>query len=62
MLSFFPRDVLGEILDLNETVFEGFPTYSYKQITNVACDESEMRSRQKRIVTFGEPQSVKQYH
>ena len=29
MLSFFPRDVLDEIWDLNESVSEGFPTYSY---------------------------------
>ena len=28
MLSFFPRDVLNEILDLAESVSEGFPTYS----------------------------------
>ena len=28
MLSFFPRDVLGGILDLLESVSEGFPTYS----------------------------------
>ena len=28
LLSFFPRDVLGEILDLIESVSEGFPTYS----------------------------------
>ena len=29
MLSFFPRDVLGEILDLIESVSEGYPTYMY---------------------------------
>ena len=29
VLSFFPRDVLDEILDLIESVSEGFPTYSY---------------------------------
>ena len=29
MLSFFPRDVLDEILDLMESVSEGFPSYSY---------------------------------
>ena len=29
MLSFFPRDVLVEILDLIESVSEGFPTYSF---------------------------------
>ena len=28
VLSFFPRDVLGEIWVLIESVFEGFPTYS----------------------------------
>ena len=28
MLIFFPRDVLDEILDLSESVSEGFPTYS----------------------------------
>ena len=34
MVSFnavlFPRDVLDEILDLIESVSEGFPTYSFK--------------------------------
>ena len=29
MLSFFPRDVLDEILNLIESVSEGFPTYSF---------------------------------
>ena len=28
----------------------------------MAYDESEMRTRQKRIVTPGEPQGVNQYH
>ena len=28
-LSFFPRDVLDEILNLIESVSEGFLTYSY---------------------------------
>ena len=32
MLSFFPRDVLDEILDLTESVPGGFPTYSYCSI------------------------------
>ena len=27
MLSFFPRDVLDEILDLIESVSDGFPSY-----------------------------------
>ena len=29
MLSFFPQDVLDEILNLIESVSEGFPTYSH---------------------------------
>ena len=29
MLIFFPRDVLDEILNLIESVSEGFPTYTY---------------------------------
>ena len=28
MVSLIPRDVLDEILDLTESVSEGFPTYS----------------------------------
>ena len=28
MLSFFPLDVLDEIWDVIESVFEGFPSYS----------------------------------
>ena len=30
MLSFFPRGVLDEILNLIESVSEGFPSYSWK--------------------------------
>ena len=29
VLSFFPRDFLDEIMDLNESVSEGFHTYSF---------------------------------
>ena len=29
VLSFFPRDVLDEILNLIESVSEDFPSYSY---------------------------------
>ena len=32
VLSFFPRDVLDEIWDLNESVSESFPTYSCETI------------------------------
>ena len=30
VLSFFPRDVLDEILNLIESVSEDFPSYSFK--------------------------------
>ena len=30
VLSFFPRDVLDEILNLIESVSEDFPSYSYQ--------------------------------
>ena len=32
MLSFFPRGVLDEILNLIESVSEGFPSYSYEAV------------------------------
>ena len=32
MLSFFPRGVLDEILNLIESVSEGFPSYSYSKM------------------------------
>ena len=32
VLSFFPRDVLDGILDLIESVSEGFPTYSFNSV------------------------------
>ena len=31
MLSFFPRGVLDEILNLIESVFEGFPSYFFNK-------------------------------
>ena len=34
VLSFFPRDVLDEILNLIESVSEDFPSYSCYWITN----------------------------
>ena len=34
VLSFFPRAVLDEILNLIESVSEGFPSYSYKNFSN----------------------------
>ena len=34
VLSFFPRDVLDEILNLIESVSEDFPSYSYHTISS----------------------------
>ena len=42
MLSFFPRDALDEILNLIESVSEGFPSYSL--VTELSADsEAEIR-------------------
>ena len=41
VLSFFPRDVLDEILKLIESVSEDFPSYSFKQV-NISCPGIEM--------------------
>ena len=35
MLSFFPRGVLDEILNLIESVSEGFPSYSLIRLSNI---------------------------
>ena len=35
VLSFFPRDVLDEIWDLNGSVSEGFPTYSKSRLVAI---------------------------
>ena len=36
VLSFFPRDVLDEILNLIESVSEDFPSYSSMELLNLA--------------------------
>ena len=35
VLSFFPRDVLDEILNLTESVSEDFPSYSFTGYFNI---------------------------
>ena len=35
VLSFFPEDVLDEILNLIESVSEGFPSYSFISLVRV---------------------------
>ena len=44
MLSFFPRDVLDEILNLIESVSEGFPSYSFTWLSLVVFVVSLMAS------------------
>ena len=39
VLSFFPLDVLDGILDLIESVSEGFLTYSFKPISPVVLEK-----------------------
>ena len=44
MLSFFPRDVLDEILNLIESVSEGFPSYSLRRdMDHLANRTAELR-------------------
>ena len=48
VLSFFPRDVLDEILNLIESVSEDFPSYSYKLLfqlsVQISCVVTEVAS------------------
>ena len=39
VLSFFPRDVLDEILNLIESVSEDFPSYSFITAMKQNCNE-----------------------
>ena len=39
VLSFFPRDVLDEILNLIESVSEDFPSYSFIKMAEIQGDE-----------------------
>ena len=41
VLSFFPRDVLDEILNLIESVSEDFPSYFYMTLQRSAVDAKE---------------------
>ena len=44
MLSFFPRHVLDEILDLIESVSEGFPNYSFNKILTLKTELCQTNS------------------
>ena len=44
VLSFFPRDVLDEILNLIESVSEDFPSYSSSARASYNLDDSRARA------------------
>ena len=44
VLSFFPRDVLDEILNLIGSVSEGFPSYSFIDLPSIFRDKSVQSS------------------
>ena len=44
MLSFFPRGVLDEILNLIESVSEDFPSYSFIDLPSIFRDKSVQSS------------------
>ena len=50
MLSFFPRGVLDEILNLIESVSEGFPSYS----STFSCrlSDEQLKSKKKFSILF----------
>ena len=50
VLSFFPRDVLDEILNLIGSVSEGFPSYSHMPYNN-ALQTAQMTILQHIVVT-----------
>ena len=41
VLSFFPRDVLDEILNLIESVSEDFPSYSFKSLKSLEFSDAK---------------------
>ena len=53
MLSFFPRGVLDEILNLIESVSEGFPSYSFIYSVLVQKDDSMDIPQNSCFATFG---------
>ena len=52
MLSFFPRGVFDEILNLIESVSEGFPSYTFNAVKS---------SRFQALVVLGLNDSLRQY-
>ena len=53
MLSFYPRGVLGEILNLIESVSEGFPSYYCKLLSSVLRLGHFLRNIRARAIKLG---------
>ena len=53
MVSFFPRGVLDEILNLIETVSEGFPSYSLSTANGFKPPEILLLAIPRRFFCFG---------
>ena len=61
VLSFFPRDVLDEILNLIESVSEDFPSYSFMDsVADYYIPKSKLQLYQnyKTICLIGHPMNV----
>ena len=50
VLSFFPRDVLDEILNLIESVSEDFPSYFSNGKTNIISNKNKTISKLKIVI------------
>ena len=61
MLSFFPRDFLDEILNLIESVSEGFPSYSSMPFTCGYCPNTTVDFKEivNRLVTDNSNKEIK---
>ena len=51
VLSFFPRDVLDEILNLIESVSEDFPSYSFNS-TTISKKKKKKKKKMKLLHVF----------
>ena len=59
VLSFFPRDVLDEILNLIESVSEDFPSYSCMLIVKYSYFTTSLHFKNKYSMQNGRPEKLK---
>ena len=55
VLSFFPRDVLDEILNLIESVSEDFPSYSFKTVSSCQISKCNGKIQSRTPISIGHP-------